>query len=83
VVVETAKWAEDEDALIVRLYEAEGGATRAQLRPGAAVVALDQVNLLEREPNPIAVGADGTVALDFRAREVKTLRVCLDERPAN
>jgi alpha-mannosidase len=82
VVIETAKWAEDEDALILRLYEAEGGATRAQLRPGAAVVGLDQVNLLEREPKPIPVGADGTVALDFGAREVKTLRVCLDERPA-
>ena len=82
VVVETAKWAEDEDALILRVYEAEGGATWAQLRPGPAVVALDQVNLLEREPAPVPVGADGTFALDFRAREVKTLRVCLDQRPA-
>jgi alpha-mannosidase len=81
VVLETAKWAEDEDALIFRLYEADGGATTARLRPAAAVQRLDEVNLLERQPRPIPVDADGTFALEFRAREVKTVRACLDSRP--
>jgi alpha-mannosidase len=81
VLVETAKWAEDEDALILRLYEADGGATAAQLRPGAAAQTLDEVNLLERQPRSIPIGADDAFALEFRAREVKTLRVCLDNRP--
>jgi alpha-mannosidase len=82
VLVETAKWAEDEDALILRLYEADGGATTVQVRPGAAAQTLDEVNLLERAPRRIPSGDDGAFGLEFRAREVKTLRVCLDSRPA-
>jgi alpha-mannosidase len=82
-VAETVKWAEDEDALIFRLYEADGGATTAHLRPGAAVRTLEEVNLLERQPRPIPAGAEGAFALEFRAREVKTLRACLDSRPAD
>jgi alpha-mannosidase len=83
VVAETVKWAEDEDALIFRLYEADGGATTAHLRPGAAVRTLEEVNLLERQPRPIPAGGEGAFALEFRAREVKTLRACLDSRPAD
>ena len=81
VLVETAKWAEDEDALILRLYEAEGGAITAPLQTGVAAETLDEVNLLEREPRPIARGDDAAFGLDFRAREVKTLRACLNRRP--
>jgi alpha-mannosidase len=82
VLVETAKWAEDEDALIVRLYEADGGATTAPLRLGAATRTLDEVNLLERDPRPVPRRDDGAFGLHFRAREVKTLRACLDSPPA-
>lgn len=73
VLVETAKWAEDEDALVLRLYEADGGATRAHLRLGFTPAGVDEVTLLERDARP--VGAGERLALDVRAREVKTLRV--------
>jgi alpha-mannosidase len=75
VLVETVKWAEDEDAMIVRLYEAEGGAGRATVRLGVPPSAVDEVDLLERHPRSLAVTQDGGVPLTFRAREVKTLRI--------
>jgi alpha-mannosidase len=75
VLVETAKWAEDEDALVLRLYEADGGARPATLALGMAAQGVDQVNLLERSPRPVGPVEDGSVRLDLRAHEVKTLRV--------
>ncbi|HLZ30660.1 MAG TPA: glycoside hydrolase family 38 C-terminal domain-containing protein [Chloroflexota bacterium] len=79
VVVETAKWAEDEEALIVRLYEADGGDTRnARLALGVVPTAVDQVDLLERNPRPLELpDPRQEVALELRAREIKTLRVRL------
>jgi alpha-mannosidase len=75
VLVETIKWAEDEDAMIVRLYEADGGAGSATLRLGAQPRNVDEVDLLERHPRSLVVADDGGVPLTIRAREVKTLRV--------
>jgi alpha-mannosidase len=77
VLVETAKWAEDEDAMILRLYDPDGGATSVTLDLGLVVEAVDQVDLLERNPHTLGVTPNGSVPLDFRAREVKTLRVRL------
>jgi alpha-mannosidase len=77
VVVETAKWAEDEDALILRLYEADGGVVpAASLALGVAPEGVDQVDLLERNPRPLSVPQpNAAVSLGFRAREVKTIRI--------
>jgi alpha-mannosidase len=69
VVVETAKWAEDEDALILRMYEADGGATQTKLNLGVPAT-MYEVDLLERNPRPVP-----GETLDFRAREIKTLRI--------
>ncbi len=69
VVLETLKWAEDEEALIARLYEADGGATTTQLQFGMPVQSIEEVDLLERNPRPI----EGDLAL--RARGVKTVRI--------
>jgi alpha-mannosidase len=80
VVVETAKWAEDDDGLIVRLYEAAGGSTSASLDLGAPANGVDQVDLLERNPRPLAAAENGSVSLDFRAREIKTVLVRLPSR---
>jgi alpha-mannosidase len=73
--VETIKWAEDEDALIVRAYEADGGAGTATLRLGVVPRSVDEVDLLERNPRGLAFDASSTVSLDLRAHEVKTLRI--------
>ena len=70
LIVETAKWAEDENALILRLYEADGGATRGTLHLPMLEAIVDEVDLLERNPRRVDPGA-----LTFRAREVKTVRV--------
>jgi alpha-mannosidase len=75
VLVETVKWAEDEDAMILRLYEAEGGDTSATLRLGTRPHAVDEVDLLERHPHSLPLAQDGTAHLTFRSHEVKTLRV--------
>ena len=75
VLVETVKWAEDEDAMIVRLYEADGGAVPATLQLGAQPHGIDEVDLLERHPRSLALAQDGGVVLTLRAREVKTILV--------
>jgi len=70
VLVETAKYAEDEDALILRLYEADGGATTAQLTLGLPDgTAIEAVDLLERHPRPLGP------AIPLRAHQVQTLRI--------
>jgi alpha-mannosidase len=69
VLVETLKWAEDEEALIARLYEADGGATTTALELGVRAQSVDEVDLLERHPRPI----QGELFLS--AREVKTVRI--------
>jgi alpha-mannosidase len=74
VLVETVKWAEDEEALIVRLYEADGGAARATLNLGLDPGSVAEVDLLERNPRPLPQSARN-VALELRAREIKTLAV--------
>lgn len=79
VLIETVKQAEDiSDAIVLRLYEAAGRETKTHLRLpkgyGSAVTA----NLLEELPadsREASAGRteDGTVSLDFRPFEVKTL----------
>jgi alpha-mannosidase len=82
VIVETAKWAEDEDALVMRLYEADGGSTGCLLTLGGPASEIAQVDLLERNPRPLSVDQDGKVPLEFRAREVKTLLLRLASQEA-
>src|SRR5439155_27370608 len=74
-LVETVKWAGGEDAMFVRLCEADGGAGPAMLVLGTRTQAVDEVDLLERNPQPVSVDGDGRAALNFRAREVKTVRI--------
>jgi alpha-mannosidase len=74
-LVETAKWAEDADALILRMYEPEGGARQATLRLGIGAREVNEVDLLERNQRRLRVGADAGVPLELRAHEVKTLSI--------
>jgi alpha-mannosidase len=74
VIVDTVKLAEDEDALIVRLYEAHGASCRAVLTVPQGVSAAAAVDLLEENEQALAL-VDGTVALAFRAFEVKTVKL--------
>jgi alpha-mannosidase len=84
LLVETVKWAEDEDALILRAYEAEGGANSAILHLGVTPDTVEEVDLLERNPRRVPLDDDGGVPLSLRAHEVKTLKVvaAAPERPS-
>jgi len=74
VIVEAVKWAEDGSGFVVRLYEAGGMATRAQVTFGAPVAHILETNLLEENGSELEL-ADASVAFAFRPFEVKTL-VC-------
>jgi alpha-mannosidase len=76
ILVETVKVAQDNDGLIVRLYEAHNQRGSAALVFGQAVASAVEVDLLERETGPIEV--DGNeVRFQVRPFEVKTLHVRL------
>ena len=63
--------------LVVRLYEASGGARRARLRTSARIVGAWETNMLER--NAHASGHDEhSVTLAFRPFEIKTLKLALE-----
>ncbi len=76
LIVETVKRAEDDDGLIVRLYEARGAAADAALTFGFDVASVTLTDILERAGTPLMVEADGrTVRLAARPFGIITLRV--------
>ncbi len=74
VVVETVKWAEDGNGLIVRLYEARRMRGTVQIKVAVPLAAAYRVNLLEEEDRPLAV-EDNVVFLSLRPFEIATLRL--------
>jgi alpha-mannosidase len=74
VIVETVKQAEDGKGLIVRLYEATGAATRAELYCGFDLAAAEETNLIEENPAPLPVSGNA-VALAFGPFEIRTIRL--------
>ena len=77
VVIETVKPAEDGSKdIILRLYEGMRTATRCTLKTPLPVQAAYQTNLLEEQPQPLDC-KDGTIPLDFRPFEIKTIRLQL------
>lgn len=74
VIAETVKLAEDGSGdLVVRLYEAAGAATRADLSLALPATRAAFVNMLE-EPLETAPFNGGRLTLEFRPFEIKTLR---------
>jgi alpha-mannosidase len=74
LVLDTFKLAEDDDALVLRLYEAHGGRGRARVRLAPAFTQARRANLLEDDLGPAEVAGDA-VLVDFRPWEVITLLV--------
>ncbi len=74
VIIEAVKWAEDSDGYVIRLYDAGGMATRAQVTFGAPVSRVRETNLLEESGTDVAL-TGACLTLAFRPFEVKTL-VC-------
>ena len=77
VVIETVKPAEDGSGdVVVRLYEAKRTATRCLLSTSLPVAGAAQADMLERVQGELPCGG-GEIGLDFRAFEVKTVRLRL------
>ncbi|MFG3019396.1 alpha-mannosidase [Streptomyces sp. NPDC048254] len=80
VVVESVKLADDRSGdIVVRLYEACGGAVSARLSAGFATAAVHDCDLLERPEQRLAPRpGEAAVQLRFRPFQIRTLRL----RPA-
>ncbi len=77
VVVETLKIAEDGGDLIVRLYESVGGAVKVRLNVSAPIKTASECDMLETPQRKLRVSKNGAITLNFRAFEIKTVRVGL------
>jgi alpha-mannosidase len=74
VIVETVKRAEGSDAIVVRLYEAWGGRTRARLRVTLPATRATLCDLLEREVAEISV-RNGVIDLQLAPFKILTLKL--------
>ncbi len=76
VVVDTIKKAEDDDALIVRVYEAHGGRATASLAFPAHIASAEEVNLLEEAIAPFEALGD-TLRFPLTPYQIRSFRVKL------
>ncbi|MBB6729545.1 alpha-mannosidase [Cohnella zeiphila] len=75
VIVESVKPAEEDDAYVIRLYEAERSAVKgARLRFGFAPSRVVLTDMLEEEKEEVDLKGS-EIRLDFRAFEIKTVKV--------
>ncbi|MBN8881558.1 MAG: alpha-mannosidase, partial [Salana multivorans] len=75
VVVQTVKLAEDRSGdVVVRLYESDGGRTRASIRADFEHVGVAVTDLLEEPTGEAAPVVDGAVELELRPFQIVTLR---------
>ncbi len=76
LVVETVKKAEDDEDLVVRLYEAEGHRGRVALSFGLPVAAASECNLIEEGAEPVEF-TGATVEFDYLPYQIRTFKVRL------
>jgi alpha-mannosidase len=74
VIVEAVKKAEDDDGIIIRLYESAHSGVKAKLRLGFDAVAASETDLMENELRPLELVGDA-VSLEFQPFEIKTVKV--------
>jgi alpha-mannosidase len=78
VVIEAIKKAEDEDAILVRLYEAYNARGPVTLSTALPVVQAHLVDLLEREGVELSVD-DGDIRFDIKPFQIVTIRLRLSQ----
>ncbi|MFA6289762.1 MAG: alpha-mannosidase [Opitutaceae bacterium] len=76
VVLDTIKKAEDDDAVIIRLYESHGAPQATVLTVPSTVKSAARVNLLETEESPVATD-DKTINIVLKPFEIVTLKLVL------
>jgi alpha-mannosidase len=74
VVISTVKKAQDEEAVVVRLYEAAGAKTTAQLQTAFPIKQARATNIIETASSNLA-SKENTVKLSFRPYEIKTVKL--------
>ncbi len=74
LIIETVKWAEDGNGIIVRLYENERARGSAGLVTGFPLQAAYRCNIMEEDGDPLEVDGS-TVRLSFRPYEIISLRL--------
>ncbi|MGH9490840.1 MAG: glycoside hydrolase family 38 C-terminal domain-containing protein [Terriglobales bacterium] len=76
LILKVIKKAEDDDALILRLYEFHGRGARARIRLPARAARVAEVNLMERGETPVVLSPDRqTVSLAVGPYEIRTLKM--------
>ena len=76
VVIETVKKAEDDGAVIVRLYEAHGSRGKRTFRTSMPVKRIVECDLMEHEEKVLA-DKTGRVSLDLKPFQIRTLKLVL------
>lgn len=76
LIVDTVKKAEDEDGLVVRLYEAHGSRGTGRLRFGLGIKAAREVNLLEEDEGAVAFSGN-ELTFDYLPYQIRTFKVSL------
>ena len=74
IIIDTVKKAEDDDGIIVRLYEAHGSRGRRALYPSLPVERVVETNLMEKEEEEVTIRS-GKVTLDFKPFQIRTLKL--------
>lgn len=76
VILETVKPAEDESGdLILRLYEACGASSKANVTLAVQIAAAWKTNMLEETKETIAINSPNQLNLSFEPFEIQTIRV--------
>jgi alpha-mannosidase len=76
VVIDTVKKCEDDDGLIVRLYEAHGCRGRRTLRTALPVKRGIETDLMERDERKLTV-RNGRITLDFKPYQIRTVKLLM------
>jgi alpha-mannosidase len=77
VVIDTVKKAEDDDSLVVRVYEAHGQRGSAMLTFGRQLTAAVECNLMEEDERPVQWQGT-TLSFDYLPYQIRTLKVRLN-----
>lgn len=75
IIINVVKWADEDDALIVRFYEATGAAsTKVNLKFPFKIASAERVNLLEENPTHLSAG-EFSVAIDAGPFAIETVKI--------
>ena len=78
LIMTALKKSEDDDSLSLRFFEAEGRANvRARVQLSRPIKQAWKTNLIEEEPEPVRITADGVAELDIKPWEIVTMKLAV------